>query len=157
MQKEKFRSSFNGYDKKEVSKFVDEVTDKMTKLVELLREKDRQITILNNTVDRYKSSEDILKQSIVTAKEQSTILIDESRNKALQYLNDARAKARNIINDAATKARVVENDTRTLNKNLKTYKEEVVESIKQQLFLIDTMTPLEFDNIEILEILDIED
>ena len=85
---EKFNSSLIGYDKTEVNKFVNEVTDEYEKMLNKLKEKDADIASLKQELVKYQNIESTLNKTILAAEEVSNNMRSVARSESKSILDE---------------------------------------------------------------------
>ncbi len=135
----KFNTSFNGYDKNEVNRFVSDVTKNYEEILNKLKEADREIQKLNEDLVKYKNMESTLNKAIIIANDTAHQIRRTTTEEAQAIINDARRSASRILNDALIKAEKAENDAQTLQRRVEIYKRKITQAIEEQKELIETM------------------
>lgn len=139
-----FNTSFNGYNKTEVNKFVSDVTKNYEEVLNKLKEADKEVERLKEDLVKYKNLENTLNRAIIIANDTANQVRRTSRDEADAIINDARRNASRIINDALIKAEKAENDAETLKRRIEIYKRRVKQVIDEQKELIDSIDTIEY-------------
>lgn len=149
---EKFNYEPNGYNRKEVNKFVSDVIDQTSGLVnkyieqkETIKNQQKDIVNLKLELDRYKTLESNLKDQILRSERNAEQIKIHAKEEANMIIMDAKSSASRIVNEALIKAEEVEMKTRIAQKNLKIFKQKLKIVVDQQKAIVD-----EIDDIEII-------
>ena len=140
----KFSTAMYGYDKKEVSNFVDDVIREYENVLNKLKDRDRQIALLNENLKKYENLESTLNKAVILAEESSSQIKNVARNEAKSIVETAKKNASYIVNDALIKAEKIEIDADKLRRSLKIYKARIKQALNDQMTIVD-----DIDNIEI--------
>ena len=149
---EKFNYEANGYNRKEVNKFVSDVIDQTSGLVnkyieqkETIKNQQKDIVNLKLELDRYKTLESNLKDQILRSERNAEQIKIHAKEEANMIIMDAKSSASRIVNEALIKAEEVEMKTRIASRNLKIFKQKLKIVVDQQKAIVD-----EIDDIEII-------
>ena len=149
---EKFNYEPNGYNRKEVNKFVSDVIDQTSGIVnkyieqkETIKNQQKDIVNLKLELDRYKTLESNLKDQILRSERNAEQIKIHAKEEANMIIMDAKSSASRIVNEALIKAEEVEMKTRKAQKNLKIFKQKLKIVVDQQKAIVD-----EIDDIEII-------
>lgn len=149
---EKFNYEPNGYNRKEVNKFVSDVIDQTSGIVnkyieqkETIKNQQKDIVNLKLELDRYKTLESNLKDQILRSERNAEQIKIHAKEEANMIIMDAKSSASRIVNEALIKAEEVEMKTRIAAKNLKIFKQKLKIVVDQQKAIVD-----EIDDIEII-------
>ena len=104
----KFNISLNGYDKQEVNQFVGEVTREYELMLGKLKNKDKEISLLEEQLTHYKGLESTLNRAMLVAEDSSSQLKQVAKEEAKNIIEDAKKNASYIVNDALIKAEKIE-------------------------------------------------
>ena len=133
----KFSTSFNGYSKYEVNKFVDEVVREYETMLNKLKQSDAMISQLEEEIKKYKDLENTLNRAIRYAEDASTNLKTAARNESNYIIEDAQKNASRIVNDALLKAEKIEYEAENLKRKVISYKRRFKEALENQIRDID--------------------
>lgn len=143
---EKFKRSFNGYNIDEVNEFIDDVIKRVESILKEeeqikneIRNKDLRIRELEASIEHYKSLEQQLNTSILTAQESGEYIKRLAKSERDAIINDARKNANRIISDALIRAEKTEYEAQILKKNIALFKSKVRTMLNQQLDIIDDL------------------
>jgi cell division initiation protein len=149
---EKFNYEPNGYNRKEVNKFVSDVIDQTSGIVnkyieqkETIKNQQKDIVNLKLELDRYKTLESNLKDQILRSERNAEQIKIHAKEEANMIIMDAKSSPSRIVNDALIKAEEVQMKTRIAQKNLKIFKQKLKIVVDQQKAIVD-----EIDDIEII-------
>ncbi len=131
----KFNSSFNGYNIKEVNKFVDEMASEYSKMLEKLKAKDEEIKDLKKKLDE-KSINDYQPKDII---------INSAKEEAEKIIINAKDNASRIVNEALLEAEKAELKAEKLRMNTITFKKKIRLIVNSQLDIIDELDNIKFD------------
>ena len=142
----KFKRSFNGYNIDEVNEFIDDVIKRVESILKEeeqikngIRNKDIRIRELEASIEHYKSLEQQLNTSIITAQESGEYIKRLAKSERDAIINDARKNANRIISDALIRAEKTEYEAQILKKNIALFKSKVRTMLNQQLDIIDDL------------------
>lgn len=133
----KFDTTFMGYDKSQVNKFVSEVTDSYEDILNKLKARDKEMVSLREELIKYQNIEKTLNRAILIAEETNNQMKYTTKLEADNILNDAKKNASRIINDALLKAEKAEADADELKRRIEIYKNRVKQIMKEERELID--------------------
>lgn len=149
---EKFNYEANGYNRREVNNFIQDVINQTSGIVKKYSEqkdtiKDQQDEIdnLKAKLEYYMGIESKLKESIERERINSNQMKVLAKREAELIVDDAKNNASRIVNEALLRAEETDSRTRLAEKNLKIFKEKMNVVIEQQKAIID-----QIDDIEIL-------
>ncbi len=135
----KFNKTFRGYNPKEVNLFLDDVIKQIDKIITESKQKDKIISDLKHTIERYKSLETTINTSIVAAQENGERLRQLAKQEGESIVSESRKNANRIINDALVRAEKVQYDAEVLKKNIQLFKKRVRNMLEQQIELVDDL------------------
>ena len=132
-----FNTSQNGYNKEEINNFVAEVTREYELMLNKLKSRDHEISILKEKLEHYKDLETTLNKAVLIAEDSSNQIKKIARDEAKLIIADAKKNASHIINDALLKAEKTEIEADQLRRSLKIYKARIKQTIEEQLSMVD--------------------
>ncbi|MDD4027812.1 MAG: DivIVA domain-containing protein [Bacilli bacterium] len=135
----KFNKTFRGYDPTEVNKFLDDIILQIEKIVKESKEKDRVIFELNDTISKYKTLEHTLNTSVINAQENAERLRQIAKQESDMIINESRRNANKIISDSLSRAEKLQYDAELLKKNISLFKKRVRTMLEQQIELVDDL------------------
>ena len=127
-----FSYEANGYNKKEVNDFIDNVIVNTEKLVKKCNDYETNINLLTKELNSYKSKEKELGESLIRATEISHTIRENAlreRDSMLSSINEEKDK---ILKDAYQKLQDVELKRLTIIQNIQIYKEKLSFILKEQ-------------------------
>ena len=139
----KFKKTFRGYKVDEVNSFVCKIVYLVERIINKIKNKNKEILLLKEEIKKYKRMEDSLNKSILMAQETSEQMRKIARVEAENIINDAKKNANKIVSTALDKASKIESESQTIKKNINIYKSRIRNIIEQQLEIID-----DIDNIK---------
>ena len=139
----KFTSTANGYSKEEVNNFVFEVTKEYESMLNKLKTRDKEVTLLKEKLNHYKDLETTLNKAVLVAEESSNQIKKIAKDEAKLIIADAKKNASHIINDALLKAEKTEIEADQLRRSLKIYKARIKQTIEEQLTMVDDVDKID--------------
>ena len=88
---EKFNTSFNGYKKDEVNKFIDDVIKQVESMINNLKSKDYEIEKLKSELEHYKTLESTFNRALIVAEDAGQQIKLNARNESSRVLEDKNA------------------------------------------------------------------
>ena len=140
----KFRTSVSGYNKKDVNRFIDEVTDNYESMLKRLKEADMQIEELSAKLAKAKEKEVGWTKAFSVAEEAANQMRRVAKEESRNIIDDARKNASRIINDALIKAEEAETTAQNLRRRVDIYKRKVKEVIREQEEMIDEIGDINY-------------
>ena len=123
---EKFNYEPNGYNRKEVNKFISDVIDQTSGIVEKYKiqketiiNQQKEIEDLKVKLEHYKRHEQTIKDSIIRAENNAQEIKLLAKKESDIIINDAKNSASRIVNEALIKADEIDSRTMVAAKNLK--------------------------------------
>ena len=141
---EKFNTAFSGYNKEEVNKFIDDVIKQVETMINNMKSKDLEIERLKAELEHYKNLEDTFNRALIIAEDAGEQIKISAKSESTRVLEDAKRNADRIINNALVKAEQTTRDVERLRRNVITFKRRLKDILETQMELLD-----EIDNIEI--------
>ena len=120
----KFNKVSNGYDPKEVNQFLDDIINRVEKIIKKSKNKDLEIKRLQEKINKINKETKIDK-------------INETINERDKIIEDANKKADLIIKNALNQSKRIQAEAKLLNDNITIFKSELKDNIEKQLYLID--------------------
>ena len=142
----KFSTSINGYNKYEVNSFVNDVTKEYESMLNNLKAKDTEISLLKEQLAKYQNLESTLNKTILLAEDSSSQMKKVAKNEADMIISDAKKNASHIVNDALIRAGKIEADADKLQRSLTLYKTKIKQTIEEQLKIVDEIDSIEFED-----------
>ena len=141
----KFNIEENGYSKAEVNKFINDVITQTEGIVTRVKKQARQISELNNELEKYKKMEDTMKSSMYKAELASNDIKKQAMEEANIIVEDAKRNASRIVNDALIRSEKIEIKADTLERNIRIFKKKLKLIVEQQLSVVDEIEELKID------------
>lgn len=152
---EKFSRTLRGYDVDEVNDFLDEVIEKVEKMVADIKEKDSRIKELSaleeqnkrllEKLEQYKRTEETMNRAIFMAQKTSDQMRMMAHNERETIVTEAKRNANRILNEALLKAEKTEREADQLKRNILVFKKRLKDIIETQLEVVDQIEILELD------------
>lgn len=149
---EKFSYEANGYNRREVNQFINDVIIQTEGIVTKCKAQrndvenlKREVTSLEAELKHYKEMENTLKSAIVKAEETGDNIKKLARDESEMLVNDAKHNASRIVNEALLKAEKIEVKADTLEQNMKIFKRKLKVIMEQQMAVVEEIEVLELD------------
>ncbi len=143
---EKFSYEFNGYNRNEVNKFVNDVIKQTEAIIERVKNQEQEIKGLQEKVRHSQDLEDTLEKAIKEISELKAKLEELSEKDYSLSIEEAKRNSSRIINNALLKASEIEAQTEVLQKNIEIYKKKLKSIVEQQLKVIEEIEVLELED-----------
>ena len=140
----KFETENNGYKKDDVNLFVQEVTKEYKGILNKLKNKEKEIELLQKQIEHYKNLESTLNRAVLVAEDSSNQIKKIAREEASTIIDQAKKNANHIVNDALLKAQKVDIEADELRRSLKLYKQRIKATIEEQLTIVDDIDKIDF-------------
>ena len=142
---EKFSTSFSGYKKEEVNKFLDDVIKEVETMLNNMKSKDLEIEKLKSELERYKNLESTFNRALLLAEDSGQQIRNTARNESQHIIEDARRNADRIINNALIQADSTKRDAERLKRNIITFKRRLRDILETQMNLVDEIDRLDIN------------
>ena len=142
---EKFNTSFNGYKKEEVNKFIDDVIKQVESMINNMKSKDLEIDKLKSELDHYKNLESTFNKALLVAEDAGAQIRNSARNESQHLLEDAKKNADRIINNALIQADTARRDAERLRRNIITFKRRLRDILETELDLVNDIDRLDIE------------
>lgn len=142
---DKFNYEANGYNRKEVNKFIDDVIVHTENIIKRVKTQQQEIDSLKQEINRYRKNEEVLRNSLYKAEEVSSNIKKQALDERNTIIDDAKKNASRIVNDALLKAERIEIKADTLERNVKIFKKKLRLIVEQQLAVVDEIEELKID------------
>ena len=140
----KFRTCFIGYNKEEVNDFVGQVAEQYESMLNNLKNRDKEIEVLNEKLKHYKEMESSFNRAILMAEDTSAQMKRLARNEAESIINDAKSNANRIVNSALLKSEKIEQETQTLHRRVNLMKSRLRQALEQELAILDDIDEIDY-------------
>ncbi len=142
---EKFNTSFAGYKKEEVNKFLDDVIKQVESMINNMKSKDLEIEKLKSELEHYKNLESTFNRALLVAEDAGQQIRNSARNESITLIEDAKRNADRIINNALIKAEKIDSDAERLRRNIITFKRRLKDILETQMDLVDDIDKLDIE------------
>ncbi len=142
---EKFSTSFSGYRKEEVNKFIDDVIKEVENMISNMKSKDLEIEKLKSELEHYKNLESTFNRALLLAEDSGQQIRNTARNESQHIIEDARRNADRIINNALVQADNTKRDAERLKRNIITFKRRLRDILENQMNLVDDIDRLDIN------------
>lgn len=129
----KFKTSFSGYNKKDVNDFVAEVITEYENILVKLRESTKQMEYLQRELTKYKSLEKSLNDALLVAHESSATAQRAAINEGKLIVEEARKRANAIVNTSLERSQNIERAAEELKRKIINYKRRFTALVEAQL------------------------
>ena len=130
------KQMMNGYNVEEVDDFLDEIGADYAKKSRDLQEKDKQLEDLKKEIEKYKSIESTLQNTLVMAQSTAEEVKSVAKKQADQLLNDAKATAERDVIDLEQKISFKKRELESIQKQFDIYKAKMESLLISQLELL---------------------
>ena len=130
------KQMMNGYNVEEVDDFLDEIGADYAQKNRELQEKDRQLGELKNEIEKYKSLESTLQNTLVMAQSTAEEVKNVAKQQADQLLAEAKQTAQRDVNNLEQKVLLKRKELENLQKQFDIYKAKMESLLISQLELI---------------------
>ena len=131
IQQKKFHVGL-GYDKKDVNTFFDSVSESYESLYRSNAELKEKVSILNDTLQNYRSKESHLEKSLKRAEKDTEETITNAAKEAKGIIRDAKIQASNIVSDAEKRLEKLEDEIAVMEARYTAYKSNFAMLLKKQ-------------------------
>ena len=129
----KFRTSFSGYNKSDVNMFVSEVISEYESILQKLKDSMRDMEYLNKELERYKSLEKSLNDTLLVAQEASANAQKAAISEGKLIIEEAKRNASKIVNNSLVKAQNIERDAEELKRRVASFKHRFMALVESQM------------------------
>ncbi len=137
-----FTRSFRGYDEDEVDQFLDEIVEEFERLYkENIDLKDR-LAVLVDQLNNYKTMENTLKETLVTAQKTADELAQSAQKKSDLIIEEAEKKARDIIDQANSKVIEIKKEFDEYRKQMQVFRSRFKNLLETQLEILEQEIPI---------------
>ncbi|MBQ3021192.1 MAG: DivIVA domain-containing protein [Bacilli bacterium] len=143
---EKFNTSFTGYKKEEVNKFIDDVIKQVESMINNMKSKDLEIEKLKSELEHYKSLESNFNRALLLAEDAGQQIRNSARSESTKLLEDAKRNADRIINNALIKAENTERQAEKLRRNIIIFKRRLRDILESQMELVDDIDHIDIND-----------
>ena len=140
---ERFSTTFKGYKKEEVNKFVEDCIKQVESMLDNLKSKDLELSKLQADLQKYKSLEETLNKAIIMAEDSSSQMRKMAATESERIISEAKRNASKIVNEALMQAERTQMESITLKRNIITFKKRLKNILENQLELVDDIDHLD--------------
>ena len=142
---EKFSYETNGYNRREVNNFVNEVITQTEGIVKKCKEQRNEIEKLKEELKHYRNLESSLKDAIIRAEEAGDNIKRMAREESNMIVTDAKNNASRIVNEALLRAEKIEIKAETLENNIKIFKRKLKLIMEQHMTVVEEIEVLDLE------------
>ena len=142
---EKFNTSFNGYKKEEVNKFIDDVIKQVENMINNIKSKDLEIDKLKSELEHYKNLESTFNKALLVAEDAGQQIRNSARSESQHLIEDAKRNADRIINNALIQADTARRDAERLRRNIITFKRRLRDILETEMDLVNDIDRLDIE------------
>ena len=139
IRKKTFATQRHGLSKTEVEEFVEEVATEMEALRKERAQLTEKVEALNKRIDAYEKTEQLLKDTLVTAQKATNQLREEAKKEAQLVIEKAKLDGERIKRDAEQQTRNVGDELRALEAKRATLSEEIAGIARTYLTMAERM------------------
>ncbi len=129
----KFRTSFSGYNKSDVNEFVAEVISEYENILQKLKYSVREMEYLNKELERYKTLEKSLNDTLLCAQEATANAQKAAISEGKLIIEEAKRDAAKIMNNSLMKAKNIEKDAEELKRRVASFKTRFMALVESQM------------------------
>ena len=158
---EKFKKTAYGYDPNEVNRFLDNIIKQVTKMVNLIKEKDEAIKLrdqkilelqkmiaktngMREKIAQYERMESTLNKAIIMAQKTSDQIKQNAYRESEMLVENAKKNASRIVNEALMEAEKAEIEANRIRRNIIVYKRKLKDLLQAQLDMIEDIEKVNF-------------
>jgi len=130
------KQMMNGYNVEEVDDFLDEIGADYAKKSRDLQEKDKQVDDLKKEIEKYKSIESTLQNTLVMAQSTAEEVKSVAKKQADQLVSEAKSSVEREVMDLEQKVTFKRRELESLQKQFDIYKAKMESLLISQLELI---------------------
>lgn len=128
-----FSKNFRGYDEEEVDMFLDQVVDEYEKLQQANTVANEKINNLTERLEHYRTLEETLKETLMTAQNTAEEVIENARKKASMIIDNAKKQAREIVEQASSEIEHLQGMDLEVRKTTAVFKSRFIALLEAQL------------------------
>ena len=158
---EKFTKTAYGYDPNEVNRFLDNIIKQVSKMVNLIKEKDEAIRLrdqkilelqkmiaktngMREKIVQYERMESTLNKAIIMAQKTSDQIKQNAYRESEMLVENAKKNASRIVNEALMEAEKAEIEANRIRRNIIVYKRKLKDLLQAQLDMIEDIEKVNF-------------
>lgn len=132
-----FPKSFRGYNEDEVDQFLDRIVEEFEKIYKENQDYKEKINLLGEQLSYYKTIENTLKETLVTAQKTADEVIDSAKKKAEVIIEEAGMQAKKIIENANNEVFEINKDYEEAKRHSKIFKNRMKNLLETQLSALE--------------------
>lgn len=136
-----FSRSFRGYDDDEVDQFLDEIVEEFERLYKDNIELKDRLGMLADQISNYKTMENTLKETLVTAQKAANDVSESAQKKSDLIISEAESKAGKIIEDANNRVIEIKREFEEYRKQMQVFRTRFKSLLETQLELLQQEIP----------------
>lgn len=137
-----FAKSFRGYDEDEVDQFLDEIVEEFEGLYKENMELKDRLGLLMDQVSNYKTMENTLKETLVTAQKAASDVAESAQRKSDLIIDEAEDKARRIIDGANDRVLGIKKEFDEYKKQIQVFRARFINLLETQMELLQQEIPM---------------
>lgn len=103
IQHKKFSHAFRGYSEEEVDEFLDSIVSDFEEVLQANKELKERIELLKQQVEKYRSLEDSIQNTLVMAQKNADQLVETQKKEAGLVIKEAEVASEKMLNEARKK------------------------------------------------------
>jgi len=131
-----FSKSFRGYNEDEVDQFLDKIVEEFEKLYKENLELKDKVEALGNQLGHYKTIENTLKETLITAQKTADEVAAAAQKKAELIIREAEEQGRKIIEQANAQVMDIRKEYEEVRKQMQIFRTRFRTLLEAQLELI---------------------
>lgn len=135
IQNKEFRRAFRGYDEEQVDDFLDEITRDFEAALSECKGLRQELSKAMGELERYRSMEETLKGTLVTAQQAAEDVRASARKEADLIIREAQMKADRMIADARAAVDQIRREFEETQKQVEYFRSKMRGFLKAQLEL----------------------
>jgi cell division initiation protein len=133
-----FSRSFRGYHEDEVDQFLDKIVDEFEKLYKENMELKDRVNALGEQISQYRTMENTLKETLVTAQKTADEVTALAQKKAELIQQEAEEHARRIIDSANNNVVEIQKEYQEAKKQVQIFKSKFRALLEAQMELVSS-------------------
>ena len=131
IQNKEFRRTFRGYNEEEVDEFLKIITDDFQSLYRENMDLQEKVKLYQEQVSRYKSIEDTLNATLITAQSAAEDTCSAANKKAKIIVEEAQLQSKHIIDEANNRILELKKEYDDLVREFKVFRNKFKSLIKE--------------------------
>lgn len=141
IQKRVFKTSFRGYDKREVDEFMTMISESLEKRIAELEDANARLSETEEEVRKFKNIENTLSETLLFAKQTSDELINAAREREEIMLKETELKMDEKVREKHAELLLLDQQIERLNRRHETSKMKMQNFLRMELQLLDSEIP----------------